>query len=85
MRIILVTLFVTALETSSALAQVTTCIGDVCTVEENGSTRQLSEAEVGKMKRAEARRAIENLPCRWAEVPSTCEGVQKTLYRLFPL
>lgn len=69
-----------------AAAQVTTCMGDRCTVEENdGTTRELSPEEVGKLMRGNSRTAIGNIYCRHATDPERCEVLLRELFALFPL
>ncbi len=79
-------IFTAALGALPAAAQVTTCMGDRCTVEEtDGTTRDLSPDEVGKIMRGNSRTAIGNIYCRHATDPDRCEDLLRDLFALFPL
>lgn len=67
-----------------ANAQMTVCQGDICTEEINGQTRTLTDAEVAKMKRENARTAIGNVECRHAISPDECENLLRSLFSQFP-
>lgn len=82
MRVFISLLF---LVISPASAQVTTCYGNECTIEENGETRTLTPEEIGKIKRSNARTAIGNIQCDFAEKPEACEEMTRELFKLFPL
>ncbi|ESY03248.1 hypothetical protein X753_24115 [Mesorhizobium sp. LNJC399B00] len=82
MRLLLLSLFV--LLGSSAWAQVTTCYGDQCTIEENGAKRALTAEEVAKLKRQNARTALGNVECKAATDPAACEKMMGELFAQFP-
>lgn len=70
---------------SNAHAQMTICNGDECTREVDGEEQRLSAAEVGKIKRANARTAIGNVECSHASDVEHCEKALRELFSLFPL
>jgi hypothetical protein len=86
MRPVYVAAIVTLFAVQPAAAQVTTCRGDQCTIEEaDGMTRELSAEEVRKLMRGNSRTAIGNIYCRHASDPDRCENLLSELFALFPL
>lgn len=54
-------------------------------LEEGGTTRTMSRAEVAKQKRQDSRTAIENIRCRFSADVARCEAMKKDLFSMFPL
>ncbi len=78
--------FIAALLTfSNSQAQMTICSGDECTREVDGKEERLSAAEVGKIKRSNARTAIGNVECNHSTDVERCNKVLSELFALFPL
>lgn len=69
---------------SAAHGQTTICIGDECTTTRDGKEYKLTKEEVATMRRADARTAIQTIPCQFADDPDTCRIVQKSLFEMFP-
>ncbi|MER8626346.1 hypothetical protein [Mesorhizobium sp. M1143] len=82
MKLVFLTWFI--LSGSSALAQITTCYGDTCTIEENGTKRALTIEEVAKLKRQNARTALGNVECKAATDPAACDKMMGELFAQFP-
>ncbi|GAA4180297.1 hypothetical protein GCM10023069_54740 [Shinella granuli] len=84
MRVGLLSAAFAAMLCASASAQVTVCNGDVCTREIEGKEERLSDAEVGKLKRSNARTAIQSIECRHAADAARCDEAVSDLFGLFP-
>ena len=71
---------------TSALAQNTMCSGDVCQrIMPDGTMVEMNAEETAAIKRRNARTALQQVECRYADDPKACAERLAALFAHFPL
>jgi|GEM_PF-5116564 len=83
-RLLAAALFVAV--AAPAVAQMTTCTGLECTVEENGKSRKLTHDEALQHMRANMRsQTLTQIQCMYAIDKQKCEALKVELFSLFSI